>query len=116
MYTRDEQIALTLSQQLACDSALPAAIVVADECNLEKRLMIEENLKGCRDRVRFICLSNSGERGPRGTGEIWLEEMPRVVVDKILSTNFPDVPSERRSAYIELAGGFIRLRQFSIAL
>jgi hypothetical protein len=109
MYTRDEQIAVTISQQLAIDPSSPRAIVVADECSLQKRMMIEQNLMGCRERVRFVCLSNTGARGPSGAIEIWLEELPRQIVDTVLKQNFPNVPGERRSAYIDLAGGFIRL-------
>jgi hypothetical protein len=108
LYTRDEQVALTLSRQLAIDPTQPSAVVVADECLLQTRMMIEQNLVGCRDRVRFICISNTGERGATGAPELWLEEMPRNVVEEILNRNFPLVPRERRNAYAELAGGFIR--------
>jgi hypothetical protein len=109
IYTRDEQVALALSQQLATDVRIPHAIVVADECTLQKRMMIQQNLAGCGDRVRFICLSNTGERGVSGAPEIWLEELPDKIVTEVLKRNFPNVPAERRQAYADFAGGFIQL-------
>jgi hypothetical protein len=109
MYTNDERTAHQLSYQLATAMNAPAAIVVADECSLPTRLLIEETIVGCRERVRFICLSNSGERGVSRAAELWLEEMPRATIERVLARNFPNVPQERRAAYAELAGGFIRL-------
>ncbi|HEX4056162.1 MAG TPA: hypothetical protein VHX86_18025 [Tepidisphaeraceae bacterium] len=108
-YTSDEQRARTLSEQLANNPNGPNMIVVADECSLETRIAINKNLAGCRRRVRYICLSNTGQRGISGAREIWLEEMPRAAVERILKENFPDVPQERLAAYIDLSGGFIQI-------
>jgi hypothetical protein len=108
-YTLDEQRARTLSEELANDPFGANMIVIADECSLETRVAINKNLAGCRRRVRYICLSNTGYRGVSGAREVWLEEMPRAAVERILKENFPDVPLERLGAYIDLAGGFIQI-------
>jgi hypothetical protein len=102
IYTTDDRSAQILSEKLATDTTL-RAILVADECSLEARMKIEGNIAGCYDRVRFICLSNTEERGSSIAREIWLEEMRPEAVNQVLAQNFPDVPVERRHAYAELA-------------
>ena len=69
-YTSDEQRARTLSEQLANNANDPNMIVIADECSLETRVAINKNLEGCRRRVRYICLSNTGQRGVSGAGNM----------------------------------------------
>ena len=81
-------------------------ILVADECLLETQLELKNRLNKAKDRVRVICIDNSGERIGRLT---WLERIPEENIDTILQQNFPTVPSERRRAYVNLSRGFVRL-------
>jgi len=109
IYADDEQKALELARLLANDSSLKA-ILVADECSINTRVHLNEVLRGAKERVRVIAIDNSGERPSCWeVPEIWLERIPREIVEKILAKNYPEVPEERRRAYADLAGGFVRL-------
>lgn len=83
-------------------------ILVVDECLLETEQELKNRLKKAKDRVRVICIDNSGERIDDFTEQIWLERIPEADVDTILQQNFPTVPSANRRAYVNLSRGFIR--------
>ena len=106
VYTNDEEAAVGLAYQFAVER-LPA-ILIADECSVEARLRLNETLRGTTDRVRVICIDNAPERLRSGAPELWMEQMPRDAVDAVLQANYPEVPLERRRAYAEMSGGFIR--------
>jgi hypothetical protein len=108
LYTTSEERALDTAVMLANDDQA-RAILVADECALDKRYRLEQILGGCRDRVRVIAIDNSGERPPSGATEPWLERMPQDIVDEILERNFANVPADRRRTYAAMAEGFVRL-------
>ena len=84
-------------------------ILVVDECLLETKQELKNRLKKAQNRVRVICIDNSGERRDIFTEQIWLERIPEEDVDAILRQNFPTVTSDRRRAYVNLSRGFIRL-------
>jgi hypothetical protein len=84
-------------------------ILVVDECLTETQQELKNRLKKAKDRVRVICIDNSGERIDTFTEQIWLDRIPNEDVDTILKQNFPKVTTERRRAYVDLSGGFIRL-------
>ncbi len=107
LYTIDIK-AIDIAYTLASDPSLKA-ILVADECLLRTRQQLEDLLTGHRDRIRVICIDNSGDRPISGAAEPWLSRIPEHVVAEILEQNFPMVPSDRRDAYVDLSGGFIRL-------
>jgi hypothetical protein len=107
LYTVDIK-AIDIAYTLASDPSLKA-ILVADECLLRTRQQLEDLLTGHRDRIRVICIDNSGDRPISGAAEPWLSRIPENVVAEILGKNFPMVPSDRRDAYVDLSGGFVRL-------
>jgi hypothetical protein len=84
------------------------AILVADECLLKTRMRLNDILTGHSNRVRVICLDNSGERPSTGEAEPWLVGIPEENVDSVLKHNFPTVPADRRRAYVKLSRGFVR--------
>lgn len=83
-------------------------ILVVDECLLETKQELKNRLRTAKNRIRVICIDNSGERIDQFTEQIWLERIPNEDVDAIIKQNFPLVTSERRRAYVDLSGGFIR--------
>jgi hypothetical protein len=84
-------------------------ILVTDECLLETHQKLKRILDRDSNRVRVICIDNSGERLGGVAEQLWLERIPEENVDSILKQNFPLVPLERRYAYVRLSRGFIRL-------
>jgi hypothetical protein len=108
LYTTNEERVLDTAVMLANDDQA-RAILVADECALDKRYQLEQLLRGCRTRVRIIAIDNSGERPISGATEPWLERMPREVLAEILTRNFANVPADRRRGYADMAEGFVRL-------
>jgi hypothetical protein len=107
LYTNDGGDAENVARLLANDRNA-RCILVADECPVESRVNIGKTLKGHMDRVRAVCIDNSGERPIGGEGELCLEELAPASVEKVLAENFPLVPPDRRRAYAELSGGYIR--------
>ncbi len=107
LYTIDTK-AVEIAYTLANDKLL-RAILIADECLLKTRIQLNTLLAGHSNRVRLICLDNSGERLLTDAAEPWLEKIPEDNVDSILKQNFPTVPADRRRAYVELSRGFVKL-------
>ncbi len=108
VYTIDERAALdfvlTVIQDKACQ-----AILIADECSLDQRLLLERTAAGCTDRLRIIAIDNSLQRGSGGVGEIRLTRIDSGELEKILETNYPNVLADRRRGYVHLCQGFVRL-------
>jgi len=107
IYTDDEETVLELAHSLAQDEALHA-FLVADECNLETRVRLDNVLQGARERVRVIAIDNVGERPPALEPENQLDRLSDEIVSQILERNFPEVPPDRRRGYAALAGGYVR--------
>jgi hypothetical protein len=110
-----ENLVLYAIDKKALDLAYPLAreqqaktILVADECLPQTQAEIRNILSGVTDRVRVICIDNSGERIDTFTTQLWLERIPEADVDTILKKNFLTVPPDRRRAYVNLSRGFIR--------
>jgi hypothetical protein len=85
------------------------AILVADECSLQARYELNGLLRGHESRIRAIAIDNTGEPPPRGAPGIWIEKIAISTAEQILQQNFSVVPPERRRAYADLSGGYIRL-------
>ena len=107
IFTNDEDKAVDIAMTISNNSTINV-ILVADECGIEKRLKLNELLKGSKDRARVIAIDNSGERPASYSPELWLEKMPPEIVEEILAKNYPSVPAERRRAYADLSSGFVR--------
>ncbi len=107
IYTAEDTKAIDVAYTLA-NNKLVQAILVADECPVDKRLRLGDILNGHKDRVRVICIDNSGERPSTEAEESWLQRIPKDDVDNILKQNFPNVPADRRRVYVDFSGGFIK--------
>jgi hypothetical protein len=107
IYTAEDTKAIDVAYTLA-NNKLVQAILVADECPVDKRLRLGDILNGHKDRVRVICIDNSGERPSIEAEESWLQRIPEDDVDNILKQNFPAVPTDRRRVYVDFSGGFIK--------
>jgi hypothetical protein len=105
--TSDERLALEFVRVVAKDRQT-RAILVADECSLNFRVDLERVAEACSDRLRVVALDNSLQR-EGGAGEIRLTHLEKGEVDTVLERNFPDLPTDRRRAYSDLARGFVRL-------
>ena len=108
VYTADELQARTLARLAAAQEQV-RAVLVADECTLQSRLSIQDALMGHRDRVRVVAIHNETREVRGGAPRPRLDRIPSDVVRTILSRNFPHVPDGRRSRYVDLSGGFVRL-------
>jgi hypothetical protein len=106
VYVADEREAKLVATALA-NVGTSAAILVADECSGEAQFFLNQ-LQGCVNRVRFICLDNAGARTASIRPQIWLPESLTTTA-AILEENFPDIPEDRRRQYVELSSGFVRL-------
>lgn len=106
LYTIDEK-ALEIAYPLAREREAKV-ILVADECLPKTQNELQNILNGVKDRVRVICIDNTGERIKESTQQLWLERIPEEDVDTILEQNFITVPADRRRAYVYLSRGFIR--------
>jgi hypothetical protein len=107
LYTNDGHDAQDVARSLANDRKT-RCILIADECPVSARVNIGNTLKGHTDRVRVVCIDNSGERPLGGEEELRLEELAPTSVEQVLEKNFPLVPADRRRAYAELSGGYVR--------
>ena len=74
LYASDGARAEEVATSLANDQRT-SCILVADECNVSSRLRIASILKGHKQRVRVICIDNSGERPIFGEEELRLDEL-----------------------------------------
>ena len=107
LYTNDGDDAKDVACALANDGKT-RCILIADECTNEARVKIGTTLKGHTDRIRVVCIDNSGDRPLNGEEELNLKELSPSGVDQVLEQNFPLVPGDRRRAYAGLSGGYIR--------
>lgn len=105
--TNDDRRAQESAQWLA--NGGHTAILVADECSLQGRYEINNLLRGHESRIRAIAIDNTGEPPPRGAPGIWIEKIAIPTAEQILQQNFPVIPPERRRAYADISGGYIRL-------
>jgi len=108
LYAADEQEAKRIAATIA-SSMSQYAILVADECTPDTRQVLNDVLRGHVDRIRVICLDNTGERLATAASQIWLSADALTNTDAILQANFPHVPTDRRHQYSQLSGGFVRL-------
>src|SRR5260221_13100687 len=70
---------------------------------------LEALLLGAPERIRVIAIDNSTRRPLVAEPEPVVEKMNDTDVERILKTNFPDVPSQSIRAGISLAGGYIKI-------
>jgi hypothetical protein len=85
------------------------ATLVADECSVQGRFEVAKIVRGHEVRIRVIAIDNTGEPPSHGAPGIWLEKIDVPVVEKVLAQNYGTVPAERRRAYANWSGGYIRL-------
>jgi len=107
MYCSDGEDAEGVARVLANQRGAHC-ILIADECALASRMSITNTLRGHADRIRVVCIDNSGVRPLGGGEEISLEQLGTDDVERVLERNFPRVPYDRRRAYAQLSGGYIR--------
>jgi hypothetical protein len=107
LYTSDERAATMAVSTLANSDS--AGILVADECSDLARVSMASTLSGHRARVRLICINAPTPRSPFDGEQPWLAKMSTSDVDEILRVNFPEVSTDHRFAYRDLARGYIRL-------
>jgi hypothetical protein len=106
-YTADGDDAEVVARFLA-NNKKTRGVLVADECPVLSRAAIMKIVKGHTGRVRVICIDNSGER--LGINEeLWLDQLSRSAVERVLENNFPWVPSDHRRTYADESRGYIRL-------
>jgi hypothetical protein len=106
-YTADGEDAETVARFLA-NNKKTRGVLVADECPVLSRAGIVKILKGHTERVRVVCIDNSGER-LGSNEELWLDQLSSPTVEKVLEKNFPWVPADRRRTYAGESRGYIRL-------
>lgn len=106
-YTADGDDAEIVARFLA-NNKKTRGVLVADECPILSRAAIMKILKGHANRVRVICIDNSGER-LGSSEELWLDQLSGSAVEKVLEKNFPWVPADRRHTYADESRGYIRL-------
>jgi hypothetical protein len=106
-YTADGDDAEVVARFLA-NNKKTRGVLVADECPVLSRAAIMKILKGHAQRVRVVCIDNSGER-LGSNEELWLDQLSGAAVEKVLEENFPWVPSDRRRTYADESRGYIRL-------
>lgn len=106
--TNDEKSSSDVARWLA-NSADLSAILVADECPIKGRFDLDGLLRGNEKRIRAIAIDNTGEPPIHGAAGIWLESADRDTTERILGANFASVPVERRRAYADMSGGYVRL-------
>ena len=105
--TDDQDTALNFARDVSRTPGAQA-ILVADECGLEHRERIAKLLPACSDRFRVITIDNDLQRAG-GAGELRFEHLPTKTVEQILAANFPTVAPDRRRAWANASGGFVRL-------
>lgn len=107
LYLADEREARAAATAIATVPG-QTAILVADECSPPTRHFLNENFRGHRQRIRMICLDNTGERAVSATGQVWLRGASVSSTDAILAVNFALVPEDRRRLYVNFTKGFVR--------
>lgn len=107
LYATDDITAKEVAIDVA-NNAERSVILVADECSLEQRHILNEILSGHTSRVRVICLDNVAVQSS-SPNQMWLSADQLKNTEEILKNNFAEVPGDRRRQYARLAGGFVRL-------
>ena len=105
LYVDSEQV--PIARRLANDGRF-CAILIADECDIECRYWLEETLRGHKDRVRVVAITNDFDRVAGPEPDIRLGRMGRVELEAMIEANYSGVDPVRRRAYAELADGFPR--------
>ena len=108
VYTIDERQAESVAIAIANDPTA-SAILVADECSLATQMRLAAILSAHRRRARVVAIDNTSEQFGAHPAGIWLRRIPDETVGLILECNYFAVPPDRRRAYVELSGGFVRL-------
>lgn len=108
LYTLDEKNAVEFAAFLANRPELKAVIVV-DDCSLRASDHLRLLLQGHSARLRVVVIDNSAPKSLSVAPELHLEQIPHETVVRILEHNFPAVAADRRQAYVQLSGGFVRL-------
>lgn len=107
VYTDSPEQAIALAKNVLNDHNA-RIVLVADECPLDTRVAMNDLLMAVRNRCRVVCIDNSFERPATGSAEYKLEKMPSSALREILRTNFPEVPEERRQAYVDFSDAYVR--------
>ena len=107
LYTNSPEQAMAIARSVLNDGT-SRLLLIADECPVESRVAMNDLLTGVRERCRVICIDNSFERPATGSAEYRLDKIPTDALQEILKVNFPNVPEERRRAYVDLADGYVR--------
>ena len=105
VYAADEREA---RKAAACVAINPqqTAIIVADECSLESCRNLNDMLLGHSDRIRVIGLANTV---PEHVADAWLDRGSiKGTTHRIIASNFPDIPEDRRRQYADFTRGFVR--------
>ncbi len=84
------------------------ALIIADECSLKYRLRIKRKADHARERIRIIAIDNFEYKESFNAKPPWLDRADLETVLKILETNYPDVPEERRRYYADICQSWIR--------
>jgi hypothetical protein len=105
-YTANEEAAMRFASMSA--NGPGKAILVADECSLATGVRLEDLLRGHKNRVRVICISNTERPLFSGESGLYLNQPKKEVVNLILEQNFPAVSMDSRIQYADLSGGFVR--------
>lgn len=110
IYTLDDNKAREAATYVA---NLPGAraLLVVDESTPQLRFDLNARLRGVIDRVRVVCLDNTGvvQRHDAGLIQLLADDLTENT-GAILTANFADtVPADRRSQYARLSRGFVRL-------
>jgi hypothetical protein len=108
IYTRNEIEAERVADLLANDDRF-CGLIVADECSVRFRVILERRLESHAGRLRVIAIDNRPEDEPIGSGEIRLGPMSEREVNEVLALHFPQLDAERRRAFVDLSAGFVRL-------
>jgi hypothetical protein len=108
LYTDDETVGSRFASEMMANTDLRAVIVI-DECQAAMQERLRRLLLGAPERIRVIAIDNSTRRPLVAEPEPVVEKMNDTDVERILKTNFPDVPSQSIRAGISLAGGYIKI-------
>jgi hypothetical protein len=109
LYTDDEDRANELATLLVNEPTPGPMIIVVDDCSLTVRLNLQNTLRGCRESVRCICISDGTEMPRSPAPELSISKMSSIELEKVLRENYPGVPFDRLRTYAHLANGFVRL-------
>ena len=106
--TEDDAAAIDVARWLVNQGSL-SVILIADECSIEGHEKLQRYLRGSEPRIRAVTIDNSGDPPHGGAPGIWLKEIDQQSVERILEENYPEIPPDRRRAYADLSGGYVRI-------